>query len=206
MKGSKLLIVVIVSSTMLLGCATPRQASYVPPASATYENHLLLNSSYDDTWNALVDVASTSFFAINTFEKDSGLMTLDFSSNPSRFVDCGIWNENGLSGPYLAYLADAGYTVNLQGKMNLRVSSTKASKTSVTVNARYILTASYAGLVQNIWTGNQLTNISNTWSFDSKGSEKIKVRNPTSGVSPYRTCRPTGVAEREIIGAVEQLL
>jgi hypothetical protein len=91
MKG----IMLLVATTFLASCATVQPSTYYPPTPQSYENTEIFENSKDELWAALVDSASSSFFAINNFEKDSGLMTLDFSGNAEDYVDCGIWTGGG---------------------------------------------------------------------------------------------------------------
>jgi len=130
-------------STMLFGCAT---ATYTPPQGALPDNERIVAKSFDDTWTLLIDHVSKSFFAIDRFEKASGLMTLSFgSSEPWRYIDCGHFKGEALGGAhtvdqsYAAFLADRN-RATLQGKMNIVVRQVDGRSTAVRVSARYIFT------------------------------------------------------------------
>lgn len=170
----------------LSGCVTgDYRPPYVQGDSSQYER--VINKSFDETWTALIDYSSKSFFSIDHFEKASGLMTISFGSNdPTRFIDCGTFRLNfgasSYNGPYAAYLTDR-FGAKLDGKMNLVVRVIDDRHTLVRANARYIFTD----------TGR------NIWSFDSGGSATISVMNPTIGTVQTRTCFPTYVAEHGVL-------
>jgi len=146
----------------------------------------------------LIQHAASTFFAIDNFEKESGLLTLSFGvGDPSAFIDCGQWTaswtdvsyqRHNFSGTYVDFLIQhqAG---SFGGKMNLLVAELGTTRSQVTVNARYILQAP-----------------PNSWSFDSGGSVTVYVANPAkSAGSPTRKCQPTYKAERTILDAVKNL-
>ena len=151
---------------------------------------------------------ATRVFAIENFERDSGLLTLSFgASDISLFVDGGEWSWERTKGynPYTgeAIPADswqgnyAGYLEEmlggiLSGQMNIFVRPIDATTTEVKVRARYVVTTNRGG-------------DDSTWSFDTGGSDTVRVMNPSPGTPETRTLRPTHLAERSILDAVEQL-
>ena len=70
--------------TLINSCATINNITYIEPTRQDYSKSKNFNHSGDKVWSALIDYATESFFSINTYEKDSGLMTLSFSSEPRR--------------------------------------------------------------------------------------------------------------------------
>ena len=59
-------------------------------------NQVTLNKNFDDTWEDMIEFISTSYFGIESFEKESGLLTLSFGAeNPGRYIDCG-----SIAGPF----------------------------------------------------------------------------------------------------------
>ena len=77
-------------SLAISACATVPPATYTAPTPKDYSNTITVNRDFSQTWENLIGYASQTFFAIENFEKDSGLLTLSFGSgNVSRFVDCG---------------------------------------------------------------------------------------------------------------------
>ena len=184
------------SCGVLTGCAT---GTYHPPIGdlATQQNERLVKKSFDETWSALVEHTSQTFFGIDKFEKASGLLTLSFgAANLERFIDCGRIDVQTPGKPtdgshnYVEYLSKFGGG-RLDGKMNLLVKSVTPNETLVRVSAKYIFST----------PANQDT-FANVWSFDSNSQATIAVGNATKGTVPTRTCRPTLVAEKTILDAI----
>lgn len=201
MRGRIHILFVIGLVAAITGCTT---GSYTAPNTTEVKPfETVVNASYDTVWTALIDHASQNFFAIDNFEKDSGLLTLSFgSSTPSRFVDCGHWVVSGMktyNGLYVDYLNQYGAV--LSGKMNVTVRKLSEAKISVRTNARYILTRSGVSMPNTIYA----TPFNDTWTFDSGSSATIQVSNAAAGTAPYRTCKPTYVAEQSVINAVAAL-
>lgn len=185
---------------LLFSCSPPVVKYSVPPPKLdTFM--VLIEQDYDTAWKALIDHLSQSSFAIDNFEKDSGLITLTFSASPDRYVECGDWNVQGsalipaFQGSYVQWL-EKHTSVSLSGKMNVSVYKMAETVTRIRINARYVLTSTYMG-------GDKP--ITNTWTFDSGSSASIAVNNPTRGITPTRTCRPTHQAESDILEAVKEL-
>ena len=200
----KRILLLFLGATLLSGCASTQQTStYTPPSTSRYANEVVMPYDYETAWSKLVTAASRTFFSIENFEKDSGLMTLSFgSSDISRNVDCGQMNFQ----PYTEYWLTRGNgaRINLQGKMNLLVQSIDENSTRVSVNARYILNLDFTGQVYNMWTGqNQFVSDDLSFTFDSNTSDTQMTRNPSAGTSPARTCGPTGEVEGTVINAIE---
>ena len=111
----------LIALFILTSCATVQidDITYIAPEKTEYSKTIKFNNSKDEVWNALIDYASESFFSINTYEKDSGLMTLSFTSNPERFVNCGNWIVNGTDNNYVEFMRlRQGTNVNLNGVLN----------------------------------------------------------------------------------------
>ena len=71
---------------------TENVGKYVPPNidDTNFKNFVITNKNFDETWISVIDFVSDSFFKIENFEKDSGLLTLSFSSKDAeKFIDCG---------------------------------------------------------------------------------------------------------------------
>lgn len=147
-----------------------------------------VNMSYDKTWITLVEYASSNYFAIDNFEKDSGLMTLNFGSqDPSLFVDCGMikFPDGSYEGPFVEGIERAG-KAELDGRMNLFIKPISANVTQVVVSARYVFSAKEKGLKKKIWT------------FDSGGSA-VKNYGPTK---MKVICQPTYMAEESLLNSL----
>jgi len=165
---------------------------YTPPNQGDYVNinfERTINKSYDEVWSALIEYSASTFFAINTFEKESGLLTLKFgAANPDKYIDCGeIQSVNtDYSGSAIGAF-EAGDYADLDGAMNIFVKPISSNVTQVRVNARYIFRAS-DGYSKQIW------------SFDSGGSDTKRI----GGVSQM-TCIPTHEAEETIIDGIDRI-
>lgn len=184
--------VLVLAVCVLAGCT---KASYVPPSpvSVPPKAETVVPKPFDQTWTTLVDYVSASFYAIDAFEKDSGLMTLSFSaSDPSPYIDCGHFSmeSQSLVGTqsvdtgYATYLS--AYGASLSGKVNIFIRAVSDSSTSVRVSVRYVLSSNSAP----------------PWVFDTGGQATVTVPTPAEGTSPYRTCRPTHAIESAILSAV----
>lgn len=185
--------VVIAAGLMVTGCA----GTYVAPSALpTKDNERVVARGFDETWTRLVDKASQTFFAIDNFEKESGLMTLSFGADqPSRFIDCGQVKspQANFEGPYADYVT--GYLGGtLTGRMNLLLQKVDATHTKVRISARYVLNLPP-----------QQNARGSTWTFDSGMRDVQRVDSALLGTEPTRTCQPTGAAEREILNALDQM-
>jgi hypothetical protein len=202
-------LIAFITLFILTSCATVQldDITYIAPEKTEYSKTIKFNNSKDEVWNALIDYASESFFSINTYEKDSGLMTLSFTSNPERFVNCGNWIVNGIDNNYVEFMRlRQGTNVNLNGVLNLRVAERDTGVTSLTANARYIITFNDSGYRYNLNYQQVPYNYSDRYTFDSNSTESVLITNPAAGTSPYRTCGPTGIAESTILDGVKELL
>ncbi len=197
------------------GYANPALSEYSMPAeSKTPEYFRTLNKSYDDVWHSVINYVSATSFAIDDFEKESGLITLTFGqSDISKYVDCGQlnitkheYNTAGFAtkmkfeGSYTDYLVSYS-DATLSGKMNIsvrEVSENKSwlffgdDKTYVRANVLYILRASPL-----------FSSFSYTWNFVS-GSSDIETRGYDDTIN-YGTdvikCQPTYFLEKSILDA-----
>lgn len=192
-------------ATLLASCTT---ATYAPPTPATVpSNQTVVGKGYDETWDALVAHASKTFFAIDNFERATGLMTLSFgASEPSRFVDCGTISITSpainFNGPYIDYVTSYR-DAKFQGHMNLLVQRIDDTSTRVTINTRYVINIPSTTYLQPGFFGPvAVTTPSNTFAFDSGGSDAESVTAAVEGAGTTRTCRATGLAESEILDAI----
>ena len=140
-------------------------------------------------------------------------MTLSFgASEIGLFVDGGQWEYKStrgmdpitglvigedldFSGNYVTFL-ERFRNAKLTGRMNLFVRALGGQRTEVKVRARYVVNTTTA-------IGSRV--VSDTWSFDTGGSDTISVRNPSKGTGETRTMRPTHEAEKSILDAIDAL-
>lgn len=190
-------------AVVLTGCASAPSSTYTSPAGERYATSVVMPYDYDTSWSKLVRAASQTFFAIENFEKDSGLMTLSFGSeNVSSTIDCGTMNGQS----YTSFWESRGgnATIGITGKMNLLVQAEGDNETRVSVSARYAVNMSFAGQAYNYWTGGMMYfNDSLSMSFDSNSTGSDSTSNPAPGTSSVRTCAPTGNIEQTVIDAIK---
>jgi hypothetical protein len=151
---------------------------------------VVLDKTFDEVWSELIAYSASTFFAIDNFEKASGLITLSFgASNISDFVTGGHFKVEYDMMYALSYDGDyvsrySGTTLN--GRMNIHVTRISAQKTKVNIHARYILDYD-----------------NDAYTFETGGYTKFKVYNAAEGTSQYRVFCPTYKAENAIIEALK---
>lgn len=176
----------VCSLLLFVGCVS---VDYSPPTQNNKPDNYtkIVKQSYDQVWKTLIQYTAGTFFAIEDFEKDSGLMILSFgASNPEKYITGGRWKAKNLSqefnGDYVEYISIYGGGT-LKGKMNIVVTEIDPGTTKITVNARYIFSANHG----------------NIWSFDSGSCGTIAVKGKAAGTSSTRTICPTYKAEKAIL-------
>ena len=190
----RITLVIFAGILILSGCS----GKYTPPSfGSPGEYSVVIDESFDETWGKVIDYSSSTFFSIDNFEKESGLLTLEFGgSDPSSFIDCGNFEAKSpkvnYNGSYVGYL-ETYANGNLAGKMNISIKPVSETKTRVRVNARYIFSA--------IMPTNPPS--SYKWVFDTGSSKTLIVQNNAPGTSPRRTCKPTYAAESNIIEGIK---
>lgn len=185
------------------GCAAaPAPSTYLAPEGEEYATSVIMPYDYDTSWSKLVRAASQTFFAIENFEKDSGLMTLSFGSeNVIANIDCGTMNGQNYTSFWKSRTGNAD--VDISGKMNLLVQPEGEDQTRVSVSARYIVNMSASGQIYNYFTGGMMYfSDSLSMSFDSNSTGSDTTSNPSAGTSAVRTCAPTGNIEQTVIDAI----
>lgn len=198
MKTNRLLIsILIVALLSATGCAV-FSASYKAPSGTQQQDKYVktINASYDKVWSTLIQYSAKTFFAIENYEKASGLITLSFgASNPVGFVtgghvEYGYAGGTTFSGDYVEYLTKFG-EAELDGKLNIVVTKVSENKTKVSVNARYIFTGGVRGNYR--------------WVFDTGGCDTVTLGTPMPRHTPYkRTVCPTYKVEDTIIRTLEK--
>ena len=189
MKKIKNTFIYIITTFSIYSCSS---AQYIAPNERQqYENTVTIQNSFDDTWAAIIDYSSSSFFAIETVEKSSGLITLSFGTqNPEAYVDCGLFNASGLvnfNGNYMEYISRNG--ASLIGKMNISARSIDSLTTSIRINTLYSI---------------NYPSIGGGWNFTT-GNKDIQLVN-NQGKREARTCLSTREAENNILNGIKQIL
>jgi len=177
-----LLLTIFITSCTAIG----PMRTYIPPTISEGNAYsATLNKTYDKAWEDLINYLSVSSFAIDNFEKDSGLVTLSFGAGRiTEYVDCGTMDGTN----YIDFLKLGNYRVSFTGKMNISLREIDEETSSLRVNARYILSDGFS-----------------TYAFDSGSSDSENASNPANGTIAKRICAPTYLAEKTLIDYVESL-
>jgi hypothetical protein len=202
---------ILVLLPLCVGCATAEYRAPEPPKDLANFTRTV-NRSFDETWDALIEYCGGTYFGIDEFEKESGLLTLSFgATKPSHFVTGGhidmvdyyMWGVRGeFKGDYVDFL-DQYLDGDLTAKMNIVVKGTAPNKTRVTVNTHYYFAADAMDDI-NPFRGDRRGR-REEWSFHTKDSATVNIHNPIRGAPPTRTICSTYNAEKEILKAVESL-
>ena len=200
----------LVMTIFLSSCAVDKKklteniGKYVPPNinDTNFKNSVITNKNFDDTWTSVIDFVNDSFFKIENFEKDSGLLTLSFGSKEAEnFIDCGdfeytlFFTGEEFKGSYIDY-AKSGLLAVLEAKMNINIRKIDNESTQVSINTNYMFSTQHA-------LGYYDPKLIQTYSFVSGGYQKINVINPISGSIPTRTCKSTNFAENAIFNVIK---
>jgi len=191
--------------SLLLSSCISSKSIYKPPSQENLQNKYIkeFNRPYNEIWDALINYSASTFFGIDNFEKESGLLTLSFgASNPQDYITGGYWktdivygvNELHFEGDYVEYLS-LYQNGSLVGKMNIVVKKIDDNNTRVVVNARYVFSTNA--------TDANGRSYNNTWNFNTGGCSEIMVSNASKGTQPTRTLCPTYKAENAILSALE---
>jgi len=222
----------LIGLCFLVGCAAPGTSNldYAAPTLHSVENERLIDRPFDEVWDSLVERLAKSFFVINNIEKESRIINVSIATKtPELYVDCGRSHrtyERGrerLSFDYdvaaaSSYKAASVSGLNpvtlyverrtsLDGRVNIYVAPRGDTQTLVTVNVRYVLTASMGGTYEaesplGVPAGSGAIPASSmTVSFDTAvpGTE-----NWGDAKEPLRiTCCCTGELERQILAMAD---
>lgn len=187
-------ILIIISLLTITSCAS---VYYAGPDTSSLSNEpfsIKMDKSYDEAWDMLINYSGRTFYAIDNFEKNSGLMTLSFSSpDISEYVKGGYFKVDGItqfSGDYAYFLENNDG--ELTGRINLVVQEVDENSTKITVNTRYVVSAPTS-------TNSQV----NTWTFNTNGYDSVRMSGNT-GNDPVRVLMPTHSLEKEILSQFEQ--
>ena len=75
-------------------CADKVNVDIAPPQTYDFQDSKIYNYSYDRVWDAVVKAVGSSYFVLENIEKDSGILSLSFSSQqPKNYIDCGHIKE-----------------------------------------------------------------------------------------------------------------
>lgn len=194
---------------MLSACAG--EVRYTPPTT-TYplNNTKTVERSKDDVWKYLIPELGKEFFVINNLDKDSGLINISYSGDPTVYIDCGhiysyVQNARGERVyDFPAAKANQDYEtlkgeliflnrrMSLEGRVNLIVQDAGNETTLVSANTKYVVTKS--GTARRAVSPNLSQSFSDTISFNSGGRATFPQGT---------TCVSTGRLEASILDLVK---
>lgn len=171
---------------------------YTAPLPTQVDQRKTIPVEYSKAWTALIDYVSSSFFKIKTYEKDSGLLTLEFGEHDiPKFVDCGTWQLKTRDGQLkrtAPYAKEFQQRLTLNGQVNLRAKAEEGGKTSVFINTLYLV---------NMNTTNEMgRSLTYRWEFTTNKAHTLELDTAPEYDTPRRTCQPTHEAERQILKGI----
>ena len=200
----------LVTTILLSSCAVDKKkltenvGKYDPPNiyDTSFKNSVITSKNFDETWTSVVDFVNDSFFKIEKLDKDSGLLTLSFSSKEAeKFIDCGdfeytlFFTGEEFKGSYIDY-AKSGLLAVLEAKMNINIQKIDNKSSKISINTNYTYSTQHA-------LGYYDPKLNQTYSFVSGGHQTIDVINPIKGSIPTRTCKSTNFAENAILNVIK---
>lgn len=144
---------------VLFGPGCTGRFDYAGPIGSPAATSVIVDKSADEVWRAIASALDGGPFDVVSVDKDSGVLTLVYSGDPERYVDCGkiastVTNLRGTrtyTFPAAAALAEyefmtgkeilvvaRGMTVEI--RLTATVSRVDARRTRVSASARYVLT------------------------------------------------------------------
>jgi hypothetical protein len=197
----------LVALSLLAACAG--RFDYVRPVAVEAPLHwLVVAKSRDDVWRQASASPIQDGFVVNAVDKDTGVITLTYSGNPERYVDCG-------------YITS--YVKNVRGERRYQFAASTASteyelmtgREIVSIARRMTLDARIAVTV--IPMGDKDTRISATARYvlsrtmlirDTQGgartiSHRINFTSDQEGAFPGAVvCRASGMLETDALSAL----
>lgn len=210
MKTIGRIFTVLLALGLLTACVG--RFDYVRPVSvAPATLSQVVSKSREDVWRTILVSPLQDRFAINGLDRDAGVITLTYSGDPERYVDCG-------------YITS--YVKNVRGERTYRFSAANASaeyelmtgREIVSIERRMELGARIAVMLTPI--GEKETRISATVQYILSRTMQIRdtqdrlqtisqITNFSSdqeGTFPggVVACRPSGVLEADVLAAFVQ--
>jgi len=211
---SALNFVVLFFCFFLFACVAPKPVYKYEKTEPKKNYDVTLNKNFNTVWNKVIDYSSKSFFGIDNFEKDSGLITLSYTGSPVGYVDCGKFDYNGYIsngtqvkdyfGTFQEF-AQIYYNASLSGRMNILVKKNNENETYVRVNTRYVFSFSRPD-PRGSWGGYSSQN--HAWTFNAGDEASVGLAFGNYDVSlaisePITiTCQPTYKLEKELLSVL----
>lgn len=209
MKKKGRIFTVLLALGLLSACVG--RFEYVPPMRvATATHSQVVSRAMEDVWQRVPVSPLQGGFATNGLDRDAGAITLTYTGDPERYVDCGyitsyVKNVRGeRTYRFPAATASAEYElmtgreiVSIERRMELdarivvMVTPIGEKETRISATARYILSRT----MQIRDTQDRLQTISQTINFasDQEGTFPGAV-----------VCRPSGMLEADVLAALVQ--
>ena len=203
MKTTPIILTVSTFFTLIiLGCVTSQYNAPQNLGLTDAQTSRIFDADIDRVWKT-IDTFSTGFlFTINSVDKNSGIVTANFSGDPARYIDGGLITRPGDKGPqqYTVYMRQKN--LKLSGNLNLSVVAVEQGRTQVTVNAQYSVLLPGESYM-NTFNGELMEGLSTTWSFHSKSYDTQTIAGSSSKT---RTFAPNGALESEVLSDLGELL
>jgi len=200
---------VLVPILLLAGCAAKQD--YVRPTAPTAaSNWKVIEKPRDTVWNGSVPAFEKQRFVMNKMDKASGLISITYTGDPKRYIDCGqvsayvknAREERSYDFPGAA--ASKSYEVTLpqglfrvdrkmvlEARTNLVFEELTPTRTRVTATTRYGVTRTMLVTDAN----NKSNTFTDTISFSSGAGASF----PAHKDGRATECIPTGLFESEVL-------
>lgn len=209
----------ILAVSLLAGCAGIGTGShqYKEPPSYRTTNQKTVVGSFDAVWKRAIPEIGKNFFVINNLDKESGVINLSYSGDPSKYVDCGelTASASDLRGKrsYTINIADeaSNYEItyntlisaverrmNLDGRINLIFQSQGKNSTLVTANVKYVVQQKLQVSSQTPSSYNIPRQDSASIGFNTGGGDTFPLADDMLTV----TCKATGALEKELLALI----
>lgn len=182
---------VVKSLAIIVACASC--AHYVPPKEPPgLRTEVVVDRPFDNTWQQMIAFAGANLFGIETYEKESGLMTLSLnSSRLETYVNCGVISRGAREEQLTKLLRQPGIQTDFDVKINLVIQPKDSSQTSIKVNALYEV---------NSKINNWLIKMVMMWRFGSNESSDGTMTPFEDGKNVQ--CRSTGKIESTLLDGI----
>lgn len=206
--------------SLLTACQTVDIFEYTPPSppGSAPINERVVRATFDEVWTALIGSVGQTFFAIDNFEKESGLLTLSFSTTPySTAVDGGhlrrkfddtaarqgqaFWSGVNVQASKVDFDGNYADWVEqylsgvFEGRMNIVVRRESEQATRVTINCRFVIACVSL-------TGATASKTTWAWNSPELATQMVTDR---KGDRVRRAFKSTGFVEKKILDQLETL-
>ena len=205
---------IVMAVAALSGCGVGKY-DYTPPMSyPSITSSVTVSKPKDFVWKRLIAELSKRFFIVNNLDKESGFINVSYSGDPEKYINCGtitsyikhLHDERTFTFPgssahqQYQMIIDMLYNVNremtLEGRMNITVAVIDEKSTTVSSNAKYIVTRKTQMYNPQ---GMMVSNTSDTINFNTGGTGVFPM---VIGRPISLTCTSNGSFEKEVLDIV----